>query len=129
MAVGRVCPQPGRAGTKWREAYGVRGACSRCRMCGAVRKREQAPRTPYASRGLVGEETMAGGQTASRVGIERFIACLPTHLWSERKPAPMESRLSPLAQCLIIEQCQSQCVRIRVSDVEGARQSHLQVFV
>src|SRR5436190_14265996 len=36
-----------------REAYGVRGACSRCRMCGAVRKREQAPRTPYASRGLV----------------------------------------------------------------------------
>src|SRR5437773_6257455 len=33
-----------------REAYGVRGACSRCRMCGAVRKREQAPRTPYASR-------------------------------------------------------------------------------
>src|SRR6266568_6701084 len=36
-----------------REAYGVRGACSRCRMCGAVRKREQAPRTPYASRGLI----------------------------------------------------------------------------
>src|SRR5437762_3869515 len=33
-----------------REAYGVRGACSRCRMYGAVRKREQAPRTPYASR-------------------------------------------------------------------------------
>src|SRR5438093_13208223 len=33
-----------------REAYGVRGACSRCRLCGAVRKREQAPRTPYASR-------------------------------------------------------------------------------
>src|SRR3989442_4856979 len=35
------------------EACGVRGACSRCRMCGAVRKREQAPRTPYASRHLV----------------------------------------------------------------------------
>src|SRR2546427_7549133 len=36
-----------------REACGVCGACSRCRMCGAVRQREQAPRTPYASRGLV----------------------------------------------------------------------------
>src|SRR5438552_16701811 len=48
--VGRVCPQAGITGTKPREAYGVRGACSRCRMCGAVRKREQAPRTPYASR-------------------------------------------------------------------------------
>src|SRR5438105_3433817 len=40
-----------------REAYGVRGACSRFR-CGqnvrisnGIRKREQAPRTPYASRG------------------------------------------------------------------------------
>src|SRR5438552_5239283 len=48
--VGRVCPQGGITGTKPREAYGVRGACSPCRMCGAGRKREQAPRTPYASR-------------------------------------------------------------------------------
>src|SRR5438093_10588741 len=45
-----------------REAYGVRGACSRCRMCGAVRKREQAPRTPYASRGLI-PAMPAWGQT------------------------------------------------------------------
>ena len=36
-----------------REAYGVRGACSRFRIAPHVRQREQAPRTPYASRGLV----------------------------------------------------------------------------
>ena len=48
--VGRVCPQRGRAETKPREAYGVRGACSRFRTSPQIRKREQAPRTPYASR-------------------------------------------------------------------------------
>src|ERR1035437_918525 len=33
-----------------REAFGVRPACWRCRKARAVRKREQAPRTPSASR-------------------------------------------------------------------------------
>jgi hypothetical protein len=36
-----------------REAFGVRPACWRCSMAGVVRKREQAPRTPNASRGSV----------------------------------------------------------------------------
>src|SRR5439155_5090426 len=36
--------------TKPREAYGVRGACSRFRTAPHIRQREQAPRTPYASR-------------------------------------------------------------------------------
>src|SRR5438034_9497974 len=48
--VGRVCPQAGITGTKPREAYGVRGACSRFRTAPHIRQREQAPRTPYASR-------------------------------------------------------------------------------
>src|SRR5204862_7259056 len=48
--VGRVCPQGGQAATKWREAFGVRGACSRFRTAPHIRQREQAPRTPYASR-------------------------------------------------------------------------------
>src|SRR6266571_2744345 len=47
---GRVCPQAGITGTKPREAYGVRGACSRFRTAPHIRQREQAPRTPYASR-------------------------------------------------------------------------------
>jgi hypothetical protein len=33
-----------------REAFGVRPACWRCRKAGVVRKREQAGRTPNASR-------------------------------------------------------------------------------
>src|SRR5438552_8436282 len=48
--VGRVCPQAGITGTKPREAYGVRGACSRFLTAPHIRQREQAPRTPYASR-------------------------------------------------------------------------------
>src|SRR5204863_9130083 len=48
--VGRLCPQAGITGTKPREAYGVRGACSRFRTAPHIRQREQAPRTPYASR-------------------------------------------------------------------------------
>src|ERR1035437_2227790 len=36
-----------------REAFGVRPACWRCRKAGVVRKREQAPRTPNASRSSV----------------------------------------------------------------------------
>ena len=35
-----------------REAYGVRGACSRFRTALHIRQREQAPRTPYASRDM-----------------------------------------------------------------------------
>ena len=50
VVVGRVCPQAGITGTKPREAYGVRGACSRFRTAPHIRQREQAPRTPYASR-------------------------------------------------------------------------------
>ena len=50
---GTNCTGGARGAVVFREAYGVRGACSRCPMCGAVRQREQAPRTPYASRGLV----------------------------------------------------------------------------
>src|SRR5437016_1230843 len=34
-----------------REAFGVRGACSRFRGAMPVQQREQAPRTPNASRG------------------------------------------------------------------------------
>jgi hypothetical protein len=34
-----------------REAFGVRGACSRFRIAGALRQRQQAGRTPNASRG------------------------------------------------------------------------------
>jgi len=38
--------------TEPRTAFGVRGACWRCRESGVARKkREQAPRTPNASRG------------------------------------------------------------------------------
>src|SRR5437762_5244574 len=48
--LGRACPQAGITGTKPREAYGVRGACSRFRTAPHIREREQAPRTPYASR-------------------------------------------------------------------------------
>jgi hypothetical protein len=36
-----------------REAIGVRPACWRCSIAGVARKREQAPRTPNASRGSV----------------------------------------------------------------------------
>src|ERR1035438_5262936 len=36
-----------------REAFGVRPACWRCRKVGVLRKREQAPRTPNASRSSV----------------------------------------------------------------------------
>src|ERR1035437_10330420 len=36
-----------------REAFGVRPACWRCRKVGEVRKREQTPRTPNASRSSV----------------------------------------------------------------------------
>src|SRR5438876_5973662 len=43
-------PQAGITGTKPREAYGVRGACSRFRTAPHIRQREQAPGTPYASR-------------------------------------------------------------------------------
>jgi hypothetical protein len=37
-------------GSQSREAFGVRGACSRFRTRSDSRKREQAPRTPNASR-------------------------------------------------------------------------------
>src|SRR5439155_24216413 len=63
-----------------REAYGVRGACSRCRMCGTVRKREQAPRTPYASRGLV-PVMPAWGQT--RPARPAFTEALPERDWRD----------------------------------------------
>ncbi len=36
-----------------RAAFGVRPACWRCRKAGVVQKREQAPRTPNASRSSV----------------------------------------------------------------------------
>src|SRR5438876_7124466 len=63
-----------------REAYGVRGACSRCPMCGAVRQREQAPRTPYASRGLV-PVMPAWGQT--RPARPAFTEALPERDWRD----------------------------------------------
>src|SRR5438874_3430549 len=61
-----------------REAYGVRGACSRGRMCGAVRKREQAPRTPYASRGLV-PVMPAWGQTRPTLKFHAEVAPKISH--------------------------------------------------
>src|SRR5207247_8186804 len=70
VEVGRVCPPPGRAGTKWREAYGVRGACSRFRTALNIRQREQAPRTPYASRDT----------TAPLAPPVQFVPCCPENL-------------------------------------------------
>ena len=46
-----ISTRGGKAVTELREAFGVRPACWRCRKAGVVRKREQAPRTPNASRG------------------------------------------------------------------------------
>jgi len=46
------------AATEPREAFGVRPACWRCLKAGEVRKREQAPRTPNASRGNSSTETL-----------------------------------------------------------------------
>jgi hypothetical protein len=46
------------AATKPREAFGVRPACWRCLKSGEVRKREQAPRTPNASRGNSSTENL-----------------------------------------------------------------------
>src|ERR1035437_3039465 len=40
----------GKAATELREAFGVRGACSRFRTTTALRQRQQAGRTPNASR-------------------------------------------------------------------------------
>src|SRR6266446_7838261 len=68
--VGRVCPQRGRAETKPREAYGVRGACSRFRTAPHIGQREQAPRTPYASRNT----------TAPLASPVQFVACSPGNL-------------------------------------------------
>jgi len=51
-----------------REAYGVRGACSRFRWRLGVRKREQAPRTPYASRLPEGHKFLAA---CEHVGLLR----------------------------------------------------------
>src|SRR5439155_18194189 len=71
-----------------REAYGVRGACSRCRMCGAVRKREQAPRTPYASRGLV-PVMPAWGQTRPTRRCHRRITSTLDFAGSNGQNTPM----------------------------------------
>jgi len=46
----------GRAATELREAHGVRGACSRFGARWVARKRQQAGRTPYASRGWPAEQ-------------------------------------------------------------------------
>ena len=44
------CTPRGQAANEQREAFGVRPACWRFRKPETVRKREQAPRTPNASR-------------------------------------------------------------------------------
>src|SRR6266436_6974201 len=67
---GTNCTGGARGAVVFREAYGVRGACSRCPMCGAVRKREQAPRTPYASRNT----------TAPLAPPVQFVSCSPGNL-------------------------------------------------
>jgi hypothetical protein len=51
--------QSGQAAIELREAFGVRPACWRCGAAGAGRKREQAPRTPNASRSSPPAVTMA----------------------------------------------------------------------
>src|SRR5437764_12752476 len=68
--VGRVCPQAGITGTKPREAYGVRGACSRFRTAPHIGQRDQAPRTPYASRNTI----------APLAPPVQFVPCSPGNL-------------------------------------------------
>jgi hypothetical protein len=51
--------QLGRAATKLREAFGLRGACSRFRTTPAFRQRQQAGRSPNALRGRSSTETPA----------------------------------------------------------------------
>src|ERR1035437_4766015 len=49
----------GRAATELREAFGVGGACSRFRSIPVSRQRQQAGRTPNASRGSSPTATLA----------------------------------------------------------------------
>jgi hypothetical protein len=51
--------QSGQAAIELREAFGVRGACSRFRPAPARRQRQQAGRTPNASRSSSATETIA----------------------------------------------------------------------
>ena len=51
--------QGGKAATELREAFGVRGACSRFRPAPALRQHQQAGRTPNASRSSSSVETLA----------------------------------------------------------------------
>jgi hypothetical protein len=51
--------QSGQAAIELREAFGVRGACSRLRPASAQRQRQQAGRTPIASRSSSATETIA----------------------------------------------------------------------
>src|SRR5439155_26976012 len=55
LSVSRELHHLARFFRRWRlrEASGVRGACSRFRVSNHQRKRQQAGRTPYASRGSV----------------------------------------------------------------------------
>ena len=58
-----------------REALGVRSACWRCRKARAVQKREQAPRTPNASRRSVAAPPRrrfgGGGEPLALSGLAR----------------------------------------------------------
>jgi len=56
---GMLLAQSGQAVTELREAFGVRGACSRFQSAPASRQRQQAGRTPNASRGSSSVEILA----------------------------------------------------------------------
>src|ERR1035437_7445545 len=53
--------QGGGAATELRAAFGVRGACSRFQAAPALRQRQQAGRTPNASRGSSMQDGQDGG--------------------------------------------------------------------
>jgi hypothetical protein len=57
--------QRGKAVTELREAFGVRGACSRFQTAPALRQRQQAGRTPNASRDLDGATPQERARKAS----------------------------------------------------------------
>jgi len=58
---GMLLAQSGQTATEPREAFGVRGACSRFRTT-SLRQRQQAGRTPNASRGSSSTAVLAAGE-------------------------------------------------------------------
>jgi len=77
-------PQRRKAATELREALGVRGACSRFRATPTLRQRQQAGRTPNASRG--GLSVPAGRELQDH---PHLVHQLELRIWDNRhEPAP-----------------------------------------